>query len=157
MYSTFSPLTSPHHMNRKYLQRNTLKWWLKNAKKSRVWFLSLQQCNQLTFHAKTNCFHFLKFDNHNNKSNITLKSCDSETVAHPKKLYLHFLFHMISSTKPICIAWEFWITLYMHTHTHACMRTHKRACTQCERGWSGEEWNPTRYHDLNHETVPLNV
>jgi hypothetical protein len=60
--STISPL-SPHDTSREYSELRP-----KNAKKYDIWFLSLQQRNQLVFYVKMNCFHLAKFDNHSNKA-----------------------------------------------------------------------------------------
>jgi hypothetical protein len=46
----------------------------KNSTKCRIIFVSLQQRNKLTLYVKKNCFHFKKFGNHKNKSDINVKT-----------------------------------------------------------------------------------
>jgi hypothetical protein len=108
-------LTSLCHMNRKVL-RNTLEWWLKNATKSNIWFLSYFHCKQgpqLTCYIKMKCSHFVFIENHNSRSNINVKLCDSEMMTNVEKLHLHFLLEMISATISLNIVPYLWITLYL--------------------------------------------
>jgi hypothetical protein len=44
------------------------------------------------------CFHFVKFDINDNISDTNVKIRNSEKVPNLKKLYLHFLFQIISPT-----------------------------------------------------------
>jgi hypothetical protein len=65
MWCTFSA----HHMIRMYLKWGTLKWWIKNATRERIFFPSFfnsKQGDQLTCYVKKNCFYFVKTGNHNN-------------------------------------------------------------------------------------------
>jgi hypothetical protein len=68
-----SSLKSLHPHEQKYL--NSGDW--KNATVGGICFTSFFYCkrwNHLTRHVKTNCFHFVKIDNHNNRSYINVKS-----------------------------------------------------------------------------------
>jgi hypothetical protein len=41
--------------------------------------------NQLTYHVKTDCFHFIKFDNRNNKTDINVKTSYFRNVGESDK------------------------------------------------------------------------
>jgi hypothetical protein len=68
MYSIFSLLTSPHHMNRSTKKRVLWNDYCKMLQRTEFDLFHCKQRNYLTVYVKTNCFHFVKFDNHNNKS-----------------------------------------------------------------------------------------
>jgi hypothetical protein len=69
-------------------------------------FFHCKQGNQLACYVEMNCFHFVKIDNHSNKSDDTVKRRNLETVANLKELYLHFLLQVFSPTTSLSIVLE---------------------------------------------------
>jgi hypothetical protein len=67
-------LTIPHHTNRTVLKKSTLKWRLKHVTKGRIASFQYKHRNQWTCYVEKNCFHLVKIDNHNNKSDVNVKT-----------------------------------------------------------------------------------
>jgi hypothetical protein len=76
-------------------------------------FFHCKQVNQLTCCVKTNCFHFVKIDNRNNKSDVNIKNLITWNRWRIwKTLYLHCLLQVTSPTTLLSIVLKLWITLY---------------------------------------------
>jgi hypothetical protein len=101
-----------------------------------AFFPLCKEGNDMACYVKTNCFHFVKIDYNDNKSEIDVKSSTLETVS------VTFLLHMFAQTVFFSIILELWITLI-------------NLCKFYGAGKQRREWAPTHCGRLAYTLVSV--
>jgi hypothetical protein len=107
----------------KYSDRSILKWHLKYATKDRssflpfflsfFLFLSLNEKKSTEILCWNNCFHFVKTDNNNNKSDINIKMSQLRNNGKFEKNFIFILSQMISQTISLSTSVQLCSILYI--------------------------------------------